>query len=68
MNLVFANWNEKDLIYSLTTREIAVAQEQHPTLKTQTDKEGYSTQLVKNMTILCKGNKMVIPKAYNTIQ
>ena len=52
MNLVFVNWNEEDSIfYPLTTREIVKAQEQDTTLKTQVNKEGYSTQLVKNMTV-----------------
>jgi hypothetical protein len=63
--------HEEDAIYPLTTREIVVAQEQDLALKTQANKEGYSTQLVKNMTVLCKDNKMIIPKslqASNTVQ
>ncbi len=47
MNLMFANHNEKDAIYPLTTRDIAEAQQQDSDLKTQAEKEGYSTQLVK---------------------
>ena len=50
MNLVFANQNEEDAIYPFTTREIAEAQQQDNNLKTQAEKEGYSTQLVKNTT------------------
>ena len=42
-NQVFANQNEEDSIYPLTTKEIAETQEQDPALKTQADKEGYST-------------------------
>ena len=63
MNLVFANQNEEDAIYPLTTREIAEAQEQDNNLKTQAEKEGYSTQLVKNLEVLCYKGKMVIPKS-----
>ena len=56
MNQVFANQIEEDSIYPLTTREIAEAQEHNPQLKTQADKEGDTTQLVKNITVLCQGN------------
>ena len=49
MNLVFANWNKEDAIYPLTTQEIAEAQQQDNDLKIQAAKEGYSTQLVKNI-------------------
>ena len=59
MNQVFANQNEEDSIYPLTTREIAEAQQQDNSLKTQ----GYSTQLVENTKVLCKDGKMVIPKS-----
>ena len=59
MNLVFANQNEEDSIYPLTTREIAKAQQQDSDLKEQADKEGFSTQLVKNIQVLCKDSKMV---------
>ena len=52
MNLVFANQNEEDSIYPLTTREIAEAQEHDADLETQAEKEGYSTLLVKNHSIL----------------
>jgi hypothetical protein len=58
-----ANQIEEDSIYPLTTREIAEAQEHNPQLKTQADKEGDTTQLVKNITVLCKGNKMAVPKS-----
>ncbi len=63
MNLVFANRNEEDSIYTLTTREIAEAQQQDSNLKTQAKKEGYSTQLVKIIKILCKQVKMVLLKS-----
>jgi len=47
MNLAFSNQNEEDSIYPLTTSKIVEAQEHDPDLKTQADKESYSTQLVK---------------------
>ena len=56
---VFANQNEEDAIYPLTTREIAEAQQQDDSLKIQAEKEGYSTQMVE---VLCNKGKMVIPK------
>jgi len=63
MNLVFANQNKEDSIYPLTTREIAEAQECDLNLLTQADKEGYFTQLVEDISVLCKGNKLVVPKS-----
>eukprot|EP00804_Cyclotella_cryptica_P013653 CCRYP_018767-RA/>CCRYP_018767-RA protein AED:0.46 eAED:0.46 QI:0/-1/0/1/-1/1/1/0/147 len=57
MNQVFANQNEEDSIYLLTTREIAEAQQEDESLLNK----GYSTQLVENIDVLCKDGKMVIP-------
>eukprot|EP00804_Cyclotella_cryptica_P013866 CCRYP_002396-RA/>CCRYP_002396-RA protein AED:0.37 eAED:0.47 QI:0/0/0/1/0/0/3/0/440 len=57
MNQVFANRNEEDSIYPLTTREIAEAQREDESLLNK----GYSTQLVENIKVLCKDGKMVIP-------
>eukprot|EP00804_Cyclotella_cryptica_P018332 CCRYP_017979-RA/>CCRYP_017979-RA protein AED:0.46 eAED:0.86 QI:0/0/0/1/0/0/2/0/146 len=54
MNLVFANRNEEDSIYPLTTREIAEAQQQDASLLNK----GYSTHLVENIKVLCKNCKM----------
>ena len=62
MNLVFANQNKEDAIYPLTTREIAEAWQQDNNLKIEAAKEGYSTHLVKNIEVLCKQGKMVLPK------
>eukprot|EP00804_Cyclotella_cryptica_P004887 CCRYP_004939-RA/>CCRYP_004939-RA protein AED:0.40 eAED:0.34 QI:0/0/0/1/1/1/2/0/530 len=59
MNQVFANRNEEDSIYPLTTREIAEAQQEDESLLNK----GYSTQLVENIKVLCKEGKMVIPKS-----
>jgi hypothetical protein len=64
MNQVFANRNEEDSIYPLTTREIAEAQQEDESLQEQ----GYSTQLVENTKVLCKDGKMVIPTVSNTVQ
>ncbi len=63
MNLVFANQNEEDSIYPVTSREITEAQQEDNNLKTQAEKKGYSTQLVKNSKVLCHKGKMVIPKS-----
>eukprot|EP00804_Cyclotella_cryptica_P019476 CCRYP_006626-RA/>CCRYP_006626-RA protein AED:0.37 eAED:0.37 QI:0/-1/0/1/-1/1/1/0/108 len=57
MNQVFANRNEEDSIYPLTTREIAEATTKDESLLNK----GYSTQLVENIKVLCKDGKMVIP-------
>jgi hypothetical protein len=48
MNQVFANRNEEDSIYPLTTREIAEAQQEDESLLNK----GYSTQLVENINVL----------------
>jgi len=63
MNLVFANRDDEEAIYPLTTREIAEAQKHDPDLDTSTGKGDYTTQLVENTEILCKHGKMVIPKS-----
>ena len=68
VNLVFANQCEEDAIYPLTTREIAEAQQQGNNLKTQTEKEGYSIQLVKKTKVLSYKGKWLYQKAYNTMQ
>ena len=63
MNLVFANQSKEDAIYPHTTQEIAEAQQQESDFKTQAEEEGYSTQLVENIKVLCKQGKMVKPKS-----
>ncbi len=60
MNLVFANQNEEDSIYPLTSRGIAKTQQKDKHLKHNVEKEGYSTQLVENTKILFKDGEMVI--------
>ena len=42
--------------------EIAEAQQQDNNLKEQADKEGFSTQLTKDIKLLCKDGNMVIPR------
>jgi hypothetical protein len=61
MNLVFANQDDEEVIYPLTTREIAEAQNHDHTLNTMADKHGCTTQLVENIKVLHKDGKMVIP-------
>ena len=61
MNMVFANHSE-DVIYPLTVKEIALAQERDLVLKKPTKMEKYSTHLVEDTEVLCKDGKMVIPK------
>ena len=63
MNHVFANQDDEEAIYPLTTREIAEAQKHNIELNTKTDKNGYTIQLVENTKVLCKNSKMVIPKS-----
>eukprot|EP00804_Cyclotella_cryptica_P019221 CCRYP_006125-RA/>CCRYP_006125-RA protein AED:0.51 eAED:0.03 QI:0/0/0/1/0/0/2/0/482 len=62
LNLVFANRSEedKDVIYLLRVREIAQARKLNASLKMLKDQ--YSTQVVKSTEILCKDEKMAIPK------
>ena len=61
MNLVFANQDDEEAIYHLTTREIGEAQKHGIELNIMTDKYGYTTQLVENIQVLCKNGKLVIP-------
>ena len=62
MNLVFTNCSKEDVIYPLTVKEIALAQERDLVLKKLTKMEKYSTHLVENTEVLCKDGKTVIPK------
>ena len=59
---MFANQSKEDAIYPLTTQEIAEAQQQDNDLKTQDEKEAYSTKLVENIKVLCHNGKMVVRK------
>ena len=62
MNMVFANRNEEDVIYPLTVKEIALAQEDDLVLKKLSKTDKYFTHLVEDTQVLCKNDKMVIPK------
>ncbi len=62
MNMVFANRSEEDVIYPLTVKEIAQAQEDDLVLKKLSKTDEYSTQLVEDTQVWCKDGKMVIPK------
>ena len=62
INIVFANCSKEDVIYPLTVKEIALAQERDLVLKKLTKMEKYSTHLVEDTEFLCKDGKMVIPK------
>ena len=62
MNFVFANGSKENLVYPLLTREIAESQSKLTQLEQLAIWEGYSTQLVENIKILCKDGMIVIPK------
>ena len=62
INMVFANRSEEDVIYPLTVKEIAQAQEDDLVLKKLSKTDKYSTQLVEDTQVWCKDGKMVIPK------
>ena len=63
MNLVFANSNEEEVIYPLTVKEIAQAQQDNPNLQALAAKDKYTMKLVENTKVLCKDDKLVIPAA-----
>ena len=62
MNMVFVNHCEEDVIYPLTVKKVALAQEDDIVLKKLRKTKMYSTQLVEDIPVLCKNGKMVIPK------
>ena len=62
INMVFANCSEEDVIYPLTVKEIAQAQEDDVVLKKLRKTDKCSSQLVEDTQVLCKDGKMVIPK------
>ena len=62
MNFVFANHSKENSVYPLMTKEIAESQSKDRQLEQFAIQEGYSTQLVENIKILCKDGKIVIPK------
>ena len=63
MDLVFANSNKEEVIYSLMVKEIAQAQQDDPNLQALAAKDKYAMKLVENMKVLCKEEKLAIPAA-----
>jgi hypothetical protein len=67
LNLRFSNHGEEDEIYSLTTIEIANAQQKDQEIKiyykqnAKTPKEDVHFQLIANAEVLCKNDKLIIP-------
>ena len=62
MNFVSANRAEEGEIYPLTVREIAEAQMDDSPLERLAKRRKYSNLLVEDTKVLCRDNKMVIPK------
>ena len=65
MNMVFANCCKEDLVYPLTVKEIALAQEDDLVLKKLRKTNKYSTQLAEATPVLFKDGKMVIPNVFH---
>ena len=66
MNFVFANTQEEDGIYPLTTAEIAAAQETDTNflnILKKDKKEKYVKQLIGDIKLYCCEGKLVIPKS-----
>ena len=64
MNMVFANCCKEDVIYPLTVKEIALAQDEDLVLNKLIKTDKSSTQIVENTQVLCKDGKMFIPKVF----
>ena len=60
--MVFTNRSEEDVIYPLTVKEIAQAQEDDLVLMKLSKTDKYSTQLVEDTQVLCKDGQMVTPQ------
>ncbi len=67
LNFVIANHKQEDEIYSLTTIEIAEAQQKKQELKVhfkqnaKTSKEDVCFQLIEDTKVLCRNDKLIIP-------
>ena len=61
MTLVFANRKEDEVIYPSPVNKIAQAQQDDPNLQALTNKDKYTLQLVENMKVFYKDNKLVVP-------
>jgi hypothetical protein len=62
LNFVFANTQEEESIYPLTITEIAETQSEDADLKRLVKADKYKKQLVEDLEVYCKDNKLVIPK------
>ena len=62
MNFVFANHREETAIYPLIVRDITEAQTKDKTLEKLTLFEKYKPQLIEDIQVLLKDDKLVIPK------
>ena len=62
VNFVFANTQEEESIYPLTITEIAEAQSEDADLKRLVKADKYKKQLVEDLEVYCKDDKLVIPK------
>ena len=62
MNMVFANRIKEDVIYPLTGKETALAQEDDLVLKKLSKTDKYFSQLIDDTPVPCKVGKMVILK------
>jgi hypothetical protein len=62
INMGFANHSKEDVIYPLTVKEIAQAQDDDAVLKKLSKTDKYSTQLIEDTVVICKDDKMVIRK------
>ncbi len=62
MNMLFAKCSKEDVIYTLTVKEIVLAQERDLVLKKLSKIDKYSTHLLEDTQVLCKNGMMVIPK------
>ncbi len=63
MNHVFANRSKQEEIYPLTVKEIAEEQRKDKTLCAINDEDKYKVLLIENIKVLCKDDKLVIPKS-----
>ena len=62
-NHVFANRSEEDEIYPLTVKDIAEEQRKDKTLRAINEDDKYKVLLIENIKVLCKDEKLVIPKS-----
>ncbi len=61
MTCEFANGTNENGIYPLTIQEMACAQQKHKMLLKSSTQDGFHSQLVENVVVLCNTDKFVIP-------